>query len=178
MATVKDLTGGTGDVNPQLLSITETQTAADTTTQAEVALPVPRVGTKKGRSIVIELLWVVLNWASYTLPPNTVVNYTALLSTASGAITTADPRTVYSHAAQFNLSGIGGGPQDGPMHALTFRSDFTDGAGHGVLIATDAVFFTVATTLSGAVNAANVKVAYRFKEVSLEEYIGIVASQQ
>lgn len=62
--------------------------------------------------------------------------------------------------------------------------DLTDGAGHGVLIATDNVWLTA--WLNGAVpdigTTAQLNVyaelLYRFKKVTLQEYIGIVQSQQ
>lgn len=56
--------------------------------------------------------------------------------------------------------------------------DLTDGDGHGILVATDNIFFQV--TSNGFASAAeqSVKLLYRFKEVSLVEYIGIVQSQQ
>lgn len=62
--------------------------------------------------------------------------------------------------------------------------DLTDGAGHGVLIATDNVWLTA--FLNGAVPdigttaALNVyaDLLYRFKKVTLQEYVGIVQSQQ
>lgn len=64
--------------------------------------------------------------------------------------------------------------------------DVTDGAGHGILVATDNIFvacnFTVAsvfsTTADTASGAASCNILYRFKEVALAEYIGIVQSQQ
>lgn len=64
--------------------------------------------------------------------------------------------------------------------------DLTDGAGHGILVATDQIFLTqqtgltsmggsTADTITGFVQA---DLIYRFKEVKLQEYIGIVQSQQ
>lgn len=64
--------------------------------------------------------------------------------------------------------------------------DLTDGAGHGVLIATDNIFLNVQVTnaafnnvTADAISATfNCDILYRFKEVKLQEYIGIVQSQQ
>lgn len=62
--------------------------------------------------------------------------------------------------------------------------DLTDGAGHGVLIATDNIWCTafingacpdIGTTASATIFA---DLLYRFKKISLQEYIGIVQSQQ
>lgn len=62
--------------------------------------------------------------------------------------------------------------------------DLTDGAGHGVLIATDNIWLTAfingAVPDIGTTAALNVfcEILYRFKKVTLQEYIGIVQSQQ
>lgn len=58
-----------------------------------------------------------------------------------------------------------------------FRKDLTDGAGHGYLVATDSIFARLSSTLTGLTNTADVRLLYRFKEVPLAEYIGIVQSQ-
>lgn len=65
--------------------------------------------------------------------------------------------------------------------------DLTDGAGHGVLVATDNIFLTLQTaatvvgasaTITAATGFGECAILYRFKEVGLAEYIGIVQSQQ
>lgn len=65
--------------------------------------------------------------------------------------------------------------------------DLTDGAGHGLLVATDNIWLTCYATAATAdagenavlnVATVNADLIYRFKEVSLQEYIGIVQSQQ
>jgi len=56
--------------------------------------------------------------------------------------------------------------------------DVTDGAGHGMLLAADKVFTFLyeATGKSGA--GVDVWISYRWKNVSLTEYIGIVQASQ
>lgn len=64
--------------------------------------------------------------------------------------------------------------------------DLTDGAGHGLLVATDNIFLSVQTTniafvgesADSIVGFVAADLIYRFKEVALAEYIGIVQSQQ
>lgn len=174
MSTVKDLTGGTGDVNPQLLNFTVAQTANDVTQTLEQPLPVPRIGVKKGRSIVVEVLWVQFSVDDFRTPAGTAVSYTFLLSTAAAAITVADPRTF----ALEDLEILASAAPDRFFRRRTMRQHFTDGAGHGFLVATDSVFLSIVTSNTAGQSAVNCKLAYRFKEVALEEYIGIVAGQQ
>lgn len=64
-------------------------------------------------------------------------------------------------------------------------ADFTDGAGHGILIATDNIFLTIVAqgaSIDGVsynfAGQGRVDLLYRFKEITLQEYIGIVQSQQ
>ncbi len=56
--------------------------------------------------------------------------------------------------------------------------DLTDDTGHGVLVATDNIFIQCFS--SSALNpiTASARLFYRWKNVSLAEYIGIVQSQQ
>jgi len=56
--------------------------------------------------------------------------------------------------------------------------DLTDSAGHGILIATDQLFLLMTSNGTLALNTGGCKLDYRFKNVALEEYIGIVQSQQ
>ena len=59
--------------------------------------------------------------------------------------------------------------------------DITDGAGHGVLVGTDSIYITGFVPSSWYLNGTNTvfaKLLYRWKDVSLAEYIGIVQSQQ
>ena len=58
-----------------------------------------------------------------------------------------------------------------------FILDLTDGAGHGFLVASDNIYLQVSSIASGIVNSANVKILYRWKDVSVQEYVGIVQSQ-
>lgn len=68
--------------------------------------------------------------------------------------------------------------------------DLTDGAGHGILIATDNIYLNAlvayvdadtSAAYAGAPSfifaASNCELIYRFKAVTLQEYIGIVQSQ-
>jgi hypothetical protein len=57
--------------------------------------------------------------------------------------------------------------------------DMTDGAGHGMLVGTDNIYLQLGTVGSPVSTAiCDVKILYRFKQVTLSEYIGIVQSQQ
>jgi hypothetical protein len=59
-----------------------------------------------------------------------------------------------------------------------FCLDLTDNAGHGILIATDSIYGQVNSANTATTNTVYFKLLYRFKEVNLIEYVGIVQSQQ
>lgn len=173
MASAKELTGGTGDVNPQILSATGSQSAADTFTTVEIPLPIPRPAARKGKSIVMEILGVKYQLGDLVVPAGQI-NITPFLATSSSASTIGDPTTfswisrdgLFSTAIGFAYS------------SRKFDDNLSDGAGHGFLVATDSIFLSISSALTGAINRVNVKIHYRFKEITLEEYIGIVQGQQ
>ena len=179
------LTGGTGDVSPQFFNMSQTQSAADTTTTGTFPVPIQRLPTG-GKAQVMELLKIF--WTRSGMPisasaaeANDVIGWT--LSTSSFGTTIpanglAEPRVVMSRqdldhsaftaAGSYLFQDVG---QNGSL-------DVTDGAGHGVLIATDNIFLQVNSTTTGAANNVALKLLYRWKNVKIEEYIGIVQSQQ
>ena len=173
MATSKELTGGTGDVNPQWLSALTEQSAADVTTQSEVNLPIPRFAAKAGRAIVLEVLAVDFIFADFGAAPaansfvlctlGTNQNDTAIASSAVFAVVLLD--SIFTSAVGVSVQN------------LVYRQNLSDGAGHGILIATDSIFMTVISAATLQANAFVAKILYRFKEVSLSEYIGIVQGQ-
>lgn len=176
------LTGGTGDVSPQLISGIVTQSGVDTTTSAQIALPINRIPGTGGAVTIIELLKIYGNFSNFT---NTAAGETSSTQTAffttqnfgATATTLQDPATIVVLAEErrgaFTATGSYFTLNDGMR-----VQDLTDGAGHGVLIATDNMFVQLVTAGTGGTNSLGFKILYRFKKVSLVEYIGIVQSQQ
>lgn len=172
MSSVKDLTGGTGDVNPQILNMVVTQSGNDAATTLEQPIPLPRFASRKGRSVVLEIIRVHWDLDNITVSTSSLA---AILSTAPTAVTITDPRTF----SYFDLEVTDVGSAGGMLGIRRdYFEDFTDGAGHGLLIGTDNIFLSCISTSTGRANSISCKLFYRYKEVSLEEYLGIVASQQ
>ncbi len=170
--TAGTLTGGTKDVNPQTLGFIQVMSAANIFTQQTVALPVNRTLSGPGNMAqVIEVLWVewsftgaeLFNAAAESLTMQlTTTNKTALVSISDPDIIALTSREFYA------LVTSGGGVGDMITHI-----DMTDGAGHGLLVATPNIFFGVGSTGLAAAATGAARIAYRFKNVGLQEYIGM-----
>jgi len=198
--TSSTLTGGTGDVNPQwyrlaIPSQPQVSASAGTVVVGNATVtyptPVPKFPEKKDRAIVMELLKIM--WA-----PDQVFNpvsaqagkstLTAQLLTASSptVIPSNDGRVVDFCIINEGVSVATGGPVFfGEVSTLPIIHDLTDETGHGVLIATDNITLVAQAAATGIGGSATVTgwqcvafLLYRFKEISLAEYIGIVQSQQ
>lgn len=204
------LTGGTGDVNPQQYKLEipngigvftpASQTVAGSKTQS-FPLPISRLKQGNGRATVIELLKIRWNNAIQVslnqAPHNAFYLVQAWLSTAKPTIV-ANPTVQSPFGAtdgsvidNINVTNQFGVVASGTVQGCSFDNetpnyhDLTDGAGHGILIATDNIWLTIQLTV-GAIDAvaysangyASCSLFYRFKDVSLQEYIGIVQSQQ
>lgn len=195
MATTRALTGGTLDVNPQWWTLGKIrQTGPNTTVTEAILVPVNRYPQgKSGRVNVIEVLKVM--WETFAYPvwsnDGSVIQagLTAALTTRNPAgayPVTEDPSVIDIVVKDWFTSGSAGTATQTAATVWTDEEpiihDLTDGAGHGILIASDQIYVTLATnTMSN--NAAHlaevkVKILYRYKQVSLTEYIGIVQSQQ
>lgn len=176
------LTGGTGDVSPQWMSFSATQSAADTTTTVTQAIPVQRMPTS-GKAQVMEVLRVVFEHTAFPAVASATEALdaiTAYLSTASFGTTNttwAEPR-VFAGMAKYDRGAFTAAGTYAFVDNRHASMDLTDTAGHGVLIATDNIFLQVQSSGTGAANVVACKVLYRWKHVALQEYIGIVQSQQ
>jgi hypothetical protein len=179
------LTGGTLDVNPQWLSGTAAQSGADTTATTQVVLPIQRIAANApNNAVVLEVLKI---WLEHTNLPASA-SATETTDTIVTAFSTTNTGTTNAAMGDSNIFG---------WHQLTNRSaftaagtyytivkdapfvlDLTDGAGHGILVATDSIFVQVQSAGTGNTNTVPWKILYRWKRVSLTEYIGIVQSQQ
>ena len=178
------LTGGTGDTNPQFLSALIPYNAG--TTELSVQLPVTRI-PQSGVATIIEVIKIWFDWRDtyVTLDPgNRSQVQEATLGTKSFGTTknngVGEPTTFGNFALMQQDSFTAGGTMSAFNNPIQMM-DLDDGAGHGVLIATDKMF--VQTQMSADAQAPTsgnlaFKMLYRFKSVGVEEYVGIVQSQQ
>jgi hypothetical protein len=176
------LTGGSHDVNPQWLTFNAaTQSAANTFVETSINVPITRFPQGKGKSLVLELLkvqFVIPELDNNSVAGGQVSQAEVQLSPQSQtAIALSNPVNI----AQFLRSWRGAFTAAGTYSSAidnTVTQDLTDGAGHGILVASDTLFLDANTILFTNAATFACRVLYRFKTVTLEEYIGIVQSQQ
>jgi len=172
MSTTLELTGGSRDTNPQFISGTITESANDTTTSLAVPLPIDRLRNKGDLIGVVEILKVYVAFRQ----TNVFGSYRIIFSTKNFGTTATffnDPTVFAMYAVNDNSF------SDISRHFfnLPFTLDVTDAAGHGVLVATDQFFVQLTSTTSGSTMQSDFKILYRYKDVSITEYVGIVQSQ-
>ena len=177
------LTGGTRDVNPQYMSGLITLSAANTATEVTLGTPIVRVGPQTGgKSIIMEVLKVFVDMPQLDADAAAATARAATFSistVANSAVALLDnPRCLafLSNDVRNAFTAAGTGMLANTKEPHVF--DMTDGAGHGVLVATDNIFLAANTQGQAGASIFRWKILYRFKEVSLVEYIGIVQSQQ
>ena len=184
VATSDQLTGGTKDVNPQTMSGFLVLSAANTTTSAAQGTPIVRVGPQTGNdAIIMEILKIWADMPIQDLENAAVTTRSCILALttydpSTAAVSFADPRclAMFRHEIRNAFTAAGTGILD--IQEDPREMDLTDGAGHGMLVATDNIYLQGQSAGFTAAVRFNWKILYRFKRVSLVEYIGIVQSQQ
>lgn len=176
------LTGGSGDVNPQWFTLPPIAcSAANTFTETLTPLPVQRFNQKSGKSLVLEVLKVQIFFPEWDANPaaggNVAVAAYQLGTISQTAVNAGNPQNIISAnrtwRGAFTAAGSYFGTSENP-----FTLDLTDGDGHGLLVATDSIFQDVITSSFAGAASFNARILYRWKQITLQEYIGIVQSQQ
>ena len=167
------LTGGTRDVNPQYASLDLTESAANTFTQGTLELPVLRGRNGNGRYQVIELLkaWVTISGGAGATGDGRNVQLATSSQTAM-ATTFGNPDIVmlWNDGIIITTSGL-----YVPQNPQTI--DFTDGAGHGIIISTERMFFSVIGVSQTGALVSSLRILYRFKNISVDEFVGLAIQQ-
>lgn len=168
------LTGGTKDVNPQYFTMTAVMSGNDTTTTTQFPIPIQRL-PQGGRAQVMEVLKVYW-YASAITVTEIDASLIAFLTTknfGSTAINYNESTIIDGFRRDIRLTTSGMYVADNPV-----IHDLTDNQGHGVLVASDNMYIQLQSSGTSSTNTTYVKCLYRWKDVSVQEYVGIVQSQQ
>lgn len=181
-AKTDQLTGGSGDVSPQYFTLpANTLSAANTFTEGAIPTPVPRNKVQGDRVTVMEVLKVYFNNPEPDNNPaagGSVVTATAQLSTSSTAGTSFGNVKVFAFCEKIVRGAFTAAGSYGCEVVDPYVWDCSDAAGHGILVATDNIYFGCNTVGFTATATFTARILYRMKSITLAEYIGIVQSQQ
>lgn len=188
------LTGGTNDVNPQFFRFNKAEGPQDANASTVVVSNTPIQAFTQGRgdrAIVMEVLKIFIS-ADFQALRGLLIDSLWLIWVAvgsgngvpNGAQGTKDGMSNQNSFASYHYrllvpATTFGGNNDSQMGK---EIDVTDSNGHGVLIATPQVTLSLrqettgGSWLQGPIITCGM--LYRFKEVDLTEYLGIVNSQQ
>lgn len=179
------LTGGTKDVNPQIVRLDCIMDTANTTQTFEFQLPtspVSQVSSNRANTIEIFRIycWFFTPW---TEPANANWHEASQVC----AVTTRSHGTTDVHPgdsdciALFDKKYIGAFSANGSLISEVADPkimEFTDHAGHGMVIATDKLYVQLQNADCNAMKTrCQLHVHYRYKAVSIYEYIGVVTGQ-
>ena len=159
------------DVFPQFMSFSVTETAANTFTSIRIQLPVARQPGAK-RITVIELLQVLMQPDGEEFANGDIWDSALGFRTAATMPNLSDPNLFFRNQRRITVATTGSILTEEP---LVQRYD--GGGGKGFLLATDSIFAMVDSTSNSAALTAHFKLLYRFVEIGLQEYIGIVQQQ-
>lgn len=178
------LTGGTGDVNPQLYTGHVLQSAPNQATTAAFISPVAKgIFAKAGKATVMEILRIYVQFGLFELSVSAI----QLQRMREMYFSTKDLGTV---DVPYDTPSIFAGINDQYQSAFTaagtygtqmtnsYEINLTDDNGHGLLVASDYIYVQFDTIGFVAAVTSYFKILYRFKNVSMREYVGIVQSQQ
>lgn len=171
------LTGGSGDVNPQWFKIVSSAVPSTAVVTTTFALPTNRLESPSRPTIVevLKVKWVATAANITTAGPDMFRGY---LTTKSAQATepTINDGTIIDMLSVGQHTVTSGAI----LNEITYVHDLTDGAGHGMLVATDNIFLSIIQTAAASpfTSLIGVHILYRLKRVGLSEYIGIVQGQQ
>lgn len=157
---------------PQFMVGDVIQTGADVDTAKAFPTPIPRIGTMK-KATIMELLWIV-----FELPSNVSLNAAAenLFVQFYGGVTEASPSKLTNVSATIASWGITSqGVNTGTLPGR-YVLDLQSRDGYGFLFAGDKINCNVLSTNTGVANTIRFRIYYRFVEVPLQEYLGIIQS--
>ncbi len=163
------------DEKPQFLNCNLELSAANTFTQVAIPLPIqPSYGAKGAKARVIEILKVFVYAAPDTLAEDAavVVQLTTRSETALIPNNNCE-RFIFLLGKDFQLVTSGAVSTEIPVVI-----DLSDGNGNGILVATQNIYLACYTVGQSGANKIGCKILYKFADVELAEYIGIVQSQQ
>lgn len=163
------------DKFPNYMSFKVQQDGVNLFNNDQIVTPISRLSRGGKKVTIMELLWVDFDYINigFLAPGDSVIVGMSTGQFPIIAPTQGDPEVLFTHRTL--IQGVGA------SWITTFnaqRYNFQSEDGHGLLMATDSFNAWIDTTGMAAVVTWSARVFYRFVEVGVTEYIGIVQSQQ
>lgn len=170
------------DVYPQTISWNISEGAADAFVTTQVVTPISRLPKRGNKITVMELLYLdvfLTTGGSATTP----LQYDATNDSVVWQMSTGVSPSAFLFFGSGNVLAQYGATlivTTSGMIKFEYpnRYNFCGPDGKGILLATDAFNFNLDSNGTGFTVRADCKLCYRFVDVSIEEYVGIVQSQQ
>ena len=170
-------TGSYMDKYPQILTIEVSQAETDEFVEIEVPLAINRLSVNEGKAWVIEITRIqsMYDYGVFDASDTPQQIISQLSTKELGAISFPDSTTFFINRVSGMDAGSGGSLGHEFMGPQNF--DMTS-EGKGFLIGSDSIFAAIdSENLPGATTMV-LKVFYRFTEVGLAEYVGIVQGEE
>lgn len=169
----------TKDVYPNYLTSNVVQTADNAIATEQIFMPIPRVQGQAKKATVMEFLWV--DYAAHGVSLNGVGEEltfsltTQKPSTAIAVLRADAPGVLMFSQMLFSVLTSGASLLKWPQ-----THNFQTADGHGLLVATDSIQANIDTAAQAGGTRAEIdfRIFYRFVDIDVMEYVGIVQSQQ
>lgn len=171
-----------GDIFPNFLTGIVTQTGVDAFTTILVNTPIPRIQTSRGgtKATVMELLWIEALFSNIKMEAeNTTLLVIFTIGTTPNAVLSFNNPRVFaevrldSHVLKEGATGIGTMSTRQPF---VYNMQSMDG--HGYLLAAESFHVSVFSNATVLANVCEWRMYYRFIDIPLSEFIGLVQSTQ
>jgi len=169
--------GSRVDVFPNFLTGVISQVAADSFATVLVPTPIPRIQTTRSgnRATVMELLWIEVLFPNIDLS-NALANIVAFFSIGTPptiVLPFNNPRVIAEVRVDSHVNTSGAFVTQQPY---IYQMQSMDG--HGYLLAAESFHVSIFSAGTGIINDGQWRMYYRFIDIPLSEFIGLVQSTQ
>jgi len=170
------------DIFPNFLTGTVTQGAVDSFTTVLVNTPIPRIQTTRSgqRATVMELLWIEVLFPNIKMEaPNTSLMTIFTIGTTPTAVLPFNNPRVFAEVrldSHVIVAGTDGRATMSTRQPWIYQMQSMDG--HGYLLAAESFHVSIFSTATVQQNIVEWRMYYRFIDIPLSEFIGLVQSTQ
>lgn len=167
------------DQFPNFLTGQLVQLANDTLQAVQIFTPIPRLKTIGNRATVMELLWIDMELDIQMNAINAEYTIFFSIGTLPDSFLRFNDTRVFAMFKASNMETAAGASGRGLARLPKIvRYEMQTKDGFGYLLASDAFNFVLDTENTGRQNGAFWRMYYRFVDIPLAEFVGIVQSNQ